>query len=171
MALLTRLAAAAGPPPCSPPRPSRRPARPFSTGSSQWGDVVADINVVSQNSAQSASAAATAAGNAASGANITGGLDARSEQTMSGAALANAALNSGNIGEAAIVASAQGNTLQAQTEDGDLELVASQTSDGGDVLAHARANVANVQTLAVGIRPPPPTTPQPPPITAISMST
>jgi hypothetical protein len=37
-----------------------------------------------------------------------------------------------------------------QTENGELNLRASQTSDGGDVLARARANVGNVQTLAAG---------------------
>lgn len=119
-------------------------------GQLQWGDVVSTMNVVSRNGAQSVTAAATSAGNAVSGANLSGDLDARSEQTMSGAAFATATVDANNTGATNVIASAQGNTAQAQTEDGNLYLTASQTSDGGDVLARARAAVANSQTLSAG---------------------
>lgn len=119
-------------------------------GQLQWGDVVSTMNVVSRNGAQSVTSAATSAGNAVSGANLSGDLDARSEQTMSGAAFATATIDADNTGATNVIASAQGNTAQAQTEDGNLYLTASQTSDGGDVLARARATVANSQTLSAG---------------------
>ncbi len=119
-------------------------------GQLQWGDVVSTMNVVGRNGAQSTSAIATSAGNAVSGANLTGDLDSASEQTMSGAAFATATVTAGNTGETAVVASAQGNTAEAQTEDGNLTLLGAQTSDGGDVLAHATASVANSQVLSAG---------------------
>lgn len=119
-------------------------------GQLQWGDVVSTMNVVSRNDAQSVTAAATSAGNAVSGANLSGDLDARSEQTMSGATFATATVDANNTGATNVIASVQGNTAQAQTEDGNLYLTASQTSDGGDVLARARAAVANSQTLSAG---------------------
>ncbi|MDP3492724.1 MAG: hypothetical protein Q8R82_06385, partial [Hyphomonadaceae bacterium] len=106
-------------------------------GQLQWGDVVSTMNVVSGNGAQSVSAAATSAGNSVSGANLSGDLDAESEQTMSGATFATAAVDAGNTGSTAVVATAQGNSAQAQTERGDLDLIAAQTSDGGDVFARA----------------------------------
>lgn len=119
-------------------------------GQLQWGDVVSTMNVVSRNGAQSVTAAATSAGNTVSGANLSGDLDARSEQTMSGAAFATATVDANNTGATNVIASAQGNTAQAQTENGNLHLTASQTSDGGDILARARATVANSQTLSAG---------------------
>ena len=117
-------------------------------GQLQWGDVVSTMNVVSRNGAQGATAAATSAGNAISGANLSGDLNARSEQVMSGAAFAIATVDAGNVGATAVISSAQGNTAQAQTEVGNVHLIASQTSDGGDVLARAQATVANSQTLS-----------------------
>lgn len=117
-------------------------------GQLQWGDIVSTVNVVSRNGAQSASSVATSAGNAVSGANLSGNLDAQSEQTMSGATFAAATVDADNLGAAAAVATAQGNTAQAQTEDGDLVLQAVQTSDGGDTFARAQTTVANSQTLA-----------------------
>lgn len=119
-------------------------------GQLQWGDVVSTMNVVSRNGSPQVSSVATSAGNAVSGANLSGDLDAESEQTMSGAAFATATVDANNVSTAAIVATAQGNTAQAQTERGNLNLVASQTSDGGDTLARATATLANAQTLSAG---------------------
>lgn len=119
-------------------------------GQLQWGDVVSTMNVVSRNGAPQVSSVATSAGNAVSGANLSGDLDAESEQTMSGAAFATATADANNVSTAAIVATAQGNTAEAQTERGNLNLIASQTSDGGDTLARATATLANAQTLSAG---------------------
>lgn len=149
-ALLTRLATAAGLAIVLAAPAFAQNTSTALNGQLQWGDVVSTMNVVSRNDAQSTSAIATSAGNAVSGANLTGDLDATSEQTMSGAAFATATVTAGNTGETAVVASAQGNTAEAQTEDGTLTLLGAQTSDGGDVLARATASVANSQVLAAG---------------------
>lgn len=117
-------------------------------GQLQWGDVISTVDVVSRNGAQTVSSVATSTGNAVSGANLSGDLEAQSEQTMSGATFATAIVDANNVGEAAVIATAQGNTAQAQTENGNLLLDAAQISDGGDVLARARAIVANSQTLS-----------------------
>ena len=119
-------------------------------GQLQWGDVVSTMNVVSRNGAQSVSAASTAVGNSVSGANLSGDLDAQSEQTMSGSALATAIIDADNAGTATAIATAQGNSGEAQTEQGNLNVIAAQTSDGGDALARARVAVANSQTLSAG---------------------
>jgi len=82
MSLITRLAAAAG---LAAVLAAPAVAQKTSTalnGQLNWGDVVANINVVTHDDAKSAAAIATAAGNAVSGANITGGLDADSRQQM-----------------------------------------------------------------------------------------
>lgn len=118
-------------------------------GQLQLGDVVSTMNVVSQNGTQSTSAVATSAGNAVSGANLTGHMDAQSDQTMSGATFATALVDAGNTGEAAVVSTAQGNTAQMQTEGGDLLLLGRQTATGGDVLARATATVVNSQLTSV----------------------
>ena len=57
-------------------------------GQLQWGDVVSTMNVVSRNGSPQVSSVATSAGNTVSGANLSGDLDAESEQTMSGASFA-----------------------------------------------------------------------------------
>lgn len=119
-------------------------------GQLQWGDVVSTMNVVSRNGAQSVSAASTAVGNSVSAANLSGDLDAQSEQTMLGSALATAIIDADNAGAATAIATAQGNSGEAQTEQGNLNLIAAQTSDGGDALARARVAVANSQTLSAG---------------------
>lgn len=119
-------------------------------GQLQWGDVVSTMNVVSRNGSPQVSSVATSAGNAVSGSNLSGDFDAESEQTMSGATFATATVDANNVSTVAIVATAQGNTAQAQTERGNLNLVASQTSDGGDTLARATATLANAQTLSAG---------------------
>ncbi len=148
MNLLTRLAAAAGLA-CVLAAPAL--AQNNSTalnGQLNWGDVVADITVVTRSGAQSATAAATAAGNSVSGANMAGALDAESDQTNSGATFAHATLRGGNVRDGLVMATAQGNAAQAQTVGGDLNIGASQTANGGDVLASARASIANGQTLS-----------------------
>ena len=117
-------------------------------GQLNWGDVVADITVVTNSGAQDATTAATAAGNSVSGANMAGGFDAESDQTNSGATFAHATLQGGNVRDGLVMATAQGNAGQAQTVGGDLNIRASQTADGGDVLASARASIANGQTLS-----------------------
>ncbi len=117
-------------------------------GQLNWGDVVSDINVVLPQGAQSAAAISTSAGNSVSGANITGGLDAESEQTNSGTTLAYATLEGGDVREASAMATAQSNAIQAQTVGGPLNLTATQTANGGDVLARARVNIGNAQTLS-----------------------
>jgi len=148
MTLLARLAAAAGLA-CVLAAPAF--AQNSSTalnGQLNWGDVAADINVVTRDGARSGVAAATAAGNSVSGSNANGGLDAESDQSNSGATFAYAKLEGGDVRDATLIATAQANALQAQTTNGPLNLRASQTADGGDVLASARASVRNGQTLS-----------------------
>jgi hypothetical protein len=117
-------------------------------GQIQWGDVVADIHVVSQNGAHTAEAVATAAGNAVSGANLSGRLAAESEQTMTGITSSTATLQSGNLAEAAVISTAQANTGQAQTVNGALNLRSNQAAVGGDVYARTQSNTGNVQSLS-----------------------
>ncbi len=150
MALHTRLAAAAGLVVVLAAPAFAQTGSTALNGQLQWGDVVSTMNVVSRNGAPTVSAVATSAGNTVSGANLSGDLDADSEQTMSGASFATASITTDNIRDGAVIATAQGNALQAQTQDGGLRLTAAQTSDGGDVLARARARIANTQTLSIG---------------------
>jgi hypothetical protein len=148
MTSLTRLAAAAGLA-CVLAAPAF--AQNTSTalnGQLNWGDVVADINVVTRDAARDAAAIATAAGNSVSGSNMSGGLDAESEQTNYGATAAHANLQDGNVRDGVVMATAQSNSGQAQTVGGDLNIRASQTAHGGDVFASARANIGNGRTLA-----------------------
>lgn len=145
MSLITRLAAAAG---LAAVLAAPAFGQTALNGQLNWGDVVADINVVTRDGARSAAAVATAAGNAVSGANMNGGLDAESEQTNSGATFSYATLQGGNTTNASAMSTAQGNTLEAQTTNGPLNLTASQTADGGDVLARTRVNIGNAQTLS-----------------------
>lgn len=148
MTLLTRLAAAAGLA-CVLAAPAL--AQNTSTalnGQLNWGDVVADINVVTRDAARDAAAVATAAGNSVSGANLSGGLDAESDQVNSGATFAHANLQGGDVRDGVVMATAQSNAGQAQTVGGALDIRASQTANGGDVVASARANVGNGRTLS-----------------------
>lgn len=117
-------------------------------GQIQWGDVVADINVVSQADAHSTSAVATAAGNSVSGANITGGLDAESTQQMTGSTAATATLRTGNVTDATALSTAQANSAQAQTVDGELKLKSYQSARGGDVNARTTVQTANARTIS-----------------------
>lgn len=148
MTLLARLAAAAGLA-CVLAAPAF--AQNTSTalnGQLNWGDVVADINVVTRDSARDAAAVATAAGNSVSGASLSGGLDAESDQTNSGATFAHANLDGGDVRNGTVMATAQSNAGQAQTVGGALNIRATQTANGGDVLASARATVGNGRTLS-----------------------
>lgn len=144
MSLITRLAAAAG---LAAVLTAPAFAQTALNGQLNWGDVVADINVVTHDGARSAAAVATAAGNSVSGANVNGGLDAASEQTNSGATFSYATIEGGNVTNASAMSTAQANTLQAQTSNGPLNLTASQTAVGGDALARTRVNIGNAQTL------------------------
>lgn len=149
MSLITRLAAAAGlAAVLAAPAFAQTTTPTALNGQLNWGDVVADIKVVTRHGAHSAAAVSTAAGNSVSRANVNGGLDAESEQTMSGATFAYATLEGGNVKNASAMSTAQGNTLQAQTTNGTLNLTAAQTADGGDALARSRVNIGNTQTLA-----------------------
>ena len=148
MSLIARLAAAAGLA-CVLAAPAF--AQNTSTalnGQLNWGDVVADINVVTRDSARDAASIATAAGNSVSGSNMSGGLDAESDQTNSGATFAHANLQGGDVRNGVVMATAQSNAGQAQTVGGDLNIRASQNAHGGDVLASARANIGNGRTLS-----------------------
>ena len=108
MSLITRLAAAAGlAAVLAAPAFAQTTTPTALNGQLNWGDVVADINVVTRDGAHSAAAVATAAGNAVSGANVNGGLDAESEQTMSGATFAYATLEGGNVRDASAMSTAQ----------------------------------------------------------------
>ena len=72
MSLITRLAAAAGLAAVLAAPAFAQNTSTALNGQLNWGDVVANINVVARDDAKSAAAIATAAGNAVSGANITG---------------------------------------------------------------------------------------------------
>jgi hypothetical protein len=118
-------------------------------GQIQWGDVVADINVVSQADAHSASAVATAAGNSVSGANITGGLDAESTQQMTGTTSSTATLRTGTVrADAVALSTAQANAAQAQTANGDLKFKSYQSARGGDVNAYTKVETGNARTIS-----------------------
>lgn len=148
MTLLARLTAAAGLA-CVLAAPAL--AQNTSTalnGQLNWGDVVADINVVTRDSARDAAAVATAAGNSVSGANLSGGLGAESDQTNSGATFAHANLEGGDVRDGVVMATAQSNAGQAQTVGGPLSIRATQTANGGDVLASARASIGNGRALS-----------------------
>jgi hypothetical protein len=116
-------------------------------GQVQLGDVFSSMVVTAPNNARSVTSSSIAAGNSVSGANLTGGLRARSAQEMSGAGFAWAEAQAGNAREITAVATAQGNTGEAQVAGGDLDLVASQTSGPKDMYAGARVKAGNVQTL------------------------
>ena len=149
MSLITRLAAVAGlAAVLAAPAFAQTTTPRALNGQLNWGDVVADINVVTRDGARSATAIATAAGNSVSGANVNGGLDAESDQTMSGATFSYATLEGGDVRNASAMSTAQGNTLEAQTTNGALNLVAAQTADGGDALARTRVRIGNAQTLS-----------------------
>jgi hypothetical protein len=149
MSLITRLAAAAGlAVVLAAPAFAQTTTPTALNGQLNWGDVVADINVVTLDDARSAAAVATAAGNSVSGANVKGGLDAASEQTMSGATFAYATLSGGNVTHANAMSTAQANTLQAQTTNGALNMTAAQIADGGDALARSRVTIRNAKTLS-----------------------
>ena len=147
MSLITRLAAAAGLAAVLAAPAFAQTSSTALNGQLNWGDVVANINVVTRDSAHSAAAIATSAGNAVSGANITGGLDAESDQRMTGRASASARLEGGNVRDAVAMSTAQSNTLQAQTVDGDLNLKAAQFAYG-DADAYSRVDIGNARTLA-----------------------
>jgi hypothetical protein len=117
-------------------------------GQIQWGDVVADINVASQADAHTASAVATAAGNSVSGASITGGLDAKSAQKITGSTSSMATLRTGKVIGAIAISTAQANSAQAQTVDGDLKLKSYQSARGGDVNARTTVQTGNARTIS-----------------------
>jgi hypothetical protein len=116
-------------------------------GQVQLGDVFSSMTVVAPINARSAVSSSIAAGNSVSGANLTGGLRARSTQEMSGAGFSWAEVQAGNAREITAVSTAQGNTGEAQVNGGDLDLVASQTSGPKDMYSGARVNAGNAQTL------------------------
>lgn len=149
MSLITRLAAAAGlAAALAAPALAQTTTPTALNGQLNWGDVVADIKVVTRHGANSTATVSTAAGNSVSGTNVNGGLDAESEQAMFGTTFAYATLEGGNVKNASAMSTAQGNTLQAQTTSGTLNLTAAETADGGDALARSRVNIGNAQTLA-----------------------
>lgn len=113
----------------------------------QWGDVFADMTVVSTAEAE-ATASALAAGNSIAAANTDGDMDVQATQDLGGAVFATATVEAGNARTTA-VASAQGNTIEAQTENGNLRLDAYQNADGGDILARATASAINSSQLVV----------------------
>ncbi len=118
-------------------------------GQIHWGDVVADMKVVSQADARSASAVATAAGNSVSGANITGGLDAESMQQMMGTTSSTAKLRAGTLhADALAVSTAQANSGQAQGENGTLKFKSYQSARGGDVNAYTTVETGNARTIS-----------------------
>ncbi len=145
MKLVTRLAAAAATA-CVLAAPAV--AQTALNGQLNWGDVVAGITVVTSDGAHDATAASTAAGNSVSGANMAGGLGAESHQTNSGATSAYSTLWGGNVRDGVVIATAQSNAGQAQTVGGDLNIDATQTANGGDVVAAATAGIANGRTLS-----------------------
>lgn len=147
MSLITRLAAAAGLAAALAGPAFAQTTSTALNGQLNWGDVVANIHVVSRDDAKSAAAIATAAGNAVSGANITGGLDADSKQQMTGATSATARLEGGNIRDAIAMSTAQANTLQAQTVDGDLNLKSAQFTYR-DANSYTRVDIGNARTLS-----------------------
>lgn len=147
MSLITRLAAAAGLAVALAAPAFAQNTSTALNGQLNWGDVVADINVVTRGSAHSAAAVSTAAGNAVSGANITGGLDADSRQSMTGKASASARLEGGDVRDGVVLSTAQSNTLQAQTVNGALNLKSAQFSYG-DADAYTRVDIGNARTLS-----------------------
>lgn len=147
MSLITRLAAAAGLAAVLAAPAFAQNTSTALNGQLNWGDVVANISVVTHDDAKSAAAIATAAGNAVSGANFTGGLDADSRQQMNARTSASARLEGGNIRDAAAMATAQSNTAQAQTVNGALNLKSAQFSYG-DADAYTRVDIANARTLS-----------------------
>ncbi len=147
MSLITRLAAAAGLAAVLAAPAFAQNTSTALNGQLNWGDVVANINVVTHDDAKSAAAIATAAGNAVSGANITGGLDADSRQQMNARTSASARLEGGDIRDAAAMATAQSNTAQAQTVSGALNLKSAQFSYG-DADAYTRVDIGNARTLS-----------------------
>jgi hypothetical protein len=148
MSLTSRLAAAAGLAAALAAPVFAQTTTPTAlNGQLNWGDVVANINVVVRDSAQGGHAVATAAGNAVSGANLVGGLDAESDQRMSGTTRSTATLEGGDMRNASAQSTAQSNTLQAQTVDGPLNLSAAQFSYG-DSHAVTRADIGNARTLS-----------------------
>jgi hypothetical protein len=148
MTIMTRLAAAAGfAALLTAPAFAQANNSTAINGQIQLGDVFANMTVTTPGGATDVAATSLAAGNAVSGANLAGGLRARSTQDMSGAAFSWAEVNTGNAHNVTSIATAQGNTGEAQTVDGDLNLVASQTSGPRDSYAGARVVAANAQTL------------------------
>ncbi len=116
----------------------------------QWGDVFADLVVdVRGQPPGGAEAGALAAGNTLSAANLAGSLGLRSRQTMSGATRAYTTLLADVACCHAIAdAAAQGNALEAQTRDGDLDVDADQVADGGDVVAQALLAIDSSQLMS-----------------------
>jgi hypothetical protein len=148
MSLITRLAAAAGlAAVLAAPAFAQTTTPRALNGQLNWGDVVADINVVTRDGSRSAAAVATAAGNSVSGANTAGGLDAESDQRMSGRTSASATLEGGDVRDATAMSTSQANTLQAQTVNGPLNLSAAQFTYG-DSNAFTRVDIGNARTLA-----------------------
>ncbi len=117
----------------------------------QWGDVFATMKVEShQPVATGITSSAVAAGNAATGVNETGGLNVSSTQVMSGATFGTSFVSADDACcQTVSHAVAQGNSLQTATNGGDLELLGSQTANGGDVLANAEADIRNTGLLSV----------------------
>jgi hypothetical protein len=147
MSLITHLAAAAGLVAVLAAPALAQNTSTALNGQLNWGDVVANITVVSRDDARSAAAIATAAGNGVSGANITGGLDAESKQQMTGKTTASARLKGGDIRDDVAMATAQSNTLQAQTVGGPLNLKTAQFAYG-DADAYTRVDIGNARTLS-----------------------
>lgn len=116
-------------------------------GQLNWGDVVADINVVVRDDAREGHAVAMAAGNSVSGASLVGGLDAESRQENSGETNASATLVGGDMRHASAQSTAQANALQAQTVNGPLNLSTAQFAYG-DANARTRVDIGNANTLS-----------------------
>jgi hypothetical protein len=144
LAIAVSLAALAGA-----PAVAQQASQPTAiNGQVQLGDVFSSMIVTAPRGARSVVSSSVAAGNSVSGANLAGGLRARSDQTMSGAGFAWAEGQSGNAREVTAVSTAQGNTGEAQVNGGDLDLVATQTSGPKDMFAGTRVNAGNARTLA-----------------------
>jgi hypothetical protein len=85
-----------------------------------------------------------------SGGNLNGNLTAQSTQTMTGATFGWSNVEAGNTRQATAVATSQGNTLQAQTQDGDLTLLGAQATSKGDVNSGATITVGNARSASAG---------------------
>lgn len=115
------------------------------------GNTNANMRILSWGGQTSAgaSASALAAGNTVSAANTAGGLNLRSRQTMSGYASSSAELTGDDVCCVAVaIANTQANALEAQSQGGQSQVNARQTSTGPVASADARMNIRNSQNAS-----------------------